>query len=129
MRFTIAPFYAALLTFGYVILALQVTRNRRRTRTVLGAGADRRMERAIRAHGNFAEYVPLALLLLGFAELQGQPAWLLHLFGIGLIAGRGLHALDISRENERIPLRVTAMALTFAVLIGNSMALLFYALR
>lgn len=54
MRFTIAPFYAALLTFGYVILALQVTRNRRRTRTVLGAGADRRMERAIRAHGNFA---------------------------------------------------------------------------
>ena len=34
--------------------------------------------RAMRVHANFAEYVPLALILVAFAELQGQPAAFVH---------------------------------------------------
>jgi uncharacterized membrane protein YecN with MAPEG domain len=50
---------------------------------------------AIRAHGNFAEYVPLTLLLMALCELAGVGALWLHLGGGLLLAGRILHAIGI----------------------------------
>ncbi len=50
---------------------------------------------AIRAHGNFAEYVPLTLLLMALCELAGVGALWLHLGGVLLLAGRILHAIGI----------------------------------
>jgi uncharacterized membrane protein YecN with MAPEG domain len=35
---------------------------------VFGDGGDPEMSQAIRAHGNFAEYVPLGLILLGLVR-------------------------------------------------------------
>lgn len=50
---------------------------------------------AIRAHGNFAEYVPLTLLLMALCELAGVGALWLHLGGGLLLVGRILHAIGI----------------------------------
>jgi uncharacterized membrane protein YecN with MAPEG domain len=120
----VVPVYAALLGFIHVFLAMRVIRHRRKSRVPVGAGGNRVLERVIRAHGNFIEYVPLAIILMTFVEMQGAPAWRLHLLGVLLIAGRVIHAISISNENEKIRLRVVAMLLTFIVLVSSS-ALIF----
>jgi uncharacterized protein len=111
------PLWAALVALLYVGLAAQVIRARYRTRTALGDGDDPGLARAIRAHANFAEYVPLILILLVLAELQGAWPWLLHLQGAMLLAGRAVHAYGISQVDEVLPRRSIGMALTLVVLV------------
>ncbi len=117
----ITAFYASLLAVLFVGLALRVIRLRRRERVAVGDGDSPALRRAIRVHANFAEYVPLALLLMAFAEAAGASEWCIHLLGIGLLVGRLLHAFGVSRIDEDIRLRTAAMALTFAVLIGAAL--------
>jgi len=81
----IVPAYAALLTFIYIFLSSKVIRSRVVTRIGIGTGGNRGLERQMRIHANFAEYVPLALLLLAFMEMQGRSACLLHLLCIALV--------------------------------------------
>lgn len=116
MPLVATPLWAALLALLYLALAGLVIRSRYRTRTAIGSGGDQRLERAIRAHANFAEYVPLAVLLLLLAELQGASLWLLHLLGGTLLAGRTLHAFGISNTEEVLAFRSSGMILTLAML-------------
>jgi uncharacterized protein len=120
------PLWASLLVFLYLWLAAQVIRARYRTRTAVGSGGDPGLERAIRAHANFAEYVPLILVLLLMAELQGAASWLLHLLGAALLVGRALHGYGISRTDEVLAFRSSGVILTLTVL--GSAALLNLAL-
>lgn len=124
MTVAIVPVYAAVLAVGYVWLAVRVIGARRAGRVALGTGGDMRVQRAVRAHGNFAEYVPFALILLAFAEMMGAPGWLLHLLGVALVAGRAVHAAGISREPEDFRLRIAGMSVTFGVLGLASLAIL-----
>ena len=78
--------------------------------------------RRARAHANFAEYVPLALVLMALVELQEGSTWTLHLIGALIIAGRLIHAFGISREPENGRLRVFGIALTLAALITGALA-------
>ena len=109
---TITAFYAALLGLVYIALAGNVFGYRRRHHVALGHGDDPVLERRIRAHGNFAEYAPFILLLIGFAEAQGGVPWLIHGLCAALVIGRAIHAVGISRANEDYRLRATGMALT-----------------
>ena len=120
----IVPAYAAVLVLIYVVLSARVIRGRQSYRVGFGAGDSVDLERRIRVHGNFAEYVPLAVILLAFMELQGRPGWLLHLCGLVLIAARVAHALGISHETENFRLRVVGVVATFAVLIVAALSLL-----
>jgi uncharacterized membrane protein YecN with MAPEG domain len=120
----IVPIYAAAIALMFVILAVRVTRLRRVKRIAIGSGGDARLERAIRVHANFSEYVPLTLLLLAFVEMQGNPAWLIHLLALALVAGRVIHAYGVSQEKEIIRIRTVGMVATFGVLIASSMVLL-----
>jgi hypothetical protein len=116
--------YAALLALLFVGLSVRVIRLRRREGVALGGGEREPLTRAVRAHGNFAEYVPLALLLVAMVELSRPAAWIPHGFGLLLIAGRVLHAVGISRTPERFVFRTVGMAMTFGVLAGAAVFLL-----
>lgn len=63
MPLSIVPFYTALLAAFYIFLSVRVVRIRRQEKVGIGDGNNVRLRRAIRAHGNFAEYVPLAVIL------------------------------------------------------------------
>jgi len=115
--------YAALLAALCLVLSIRVVGQRRRYRVVLGT-PHRLVERAVRAHGNFAEYAPLALVLLGLLEGMGLPAPGVHALGTAFLAGRLAHAWGISREPEMLRWRVLGMALTFTVLGTGAAALL-----
>ena len=121
---TVTPIYAALAAFLLVALSARVIRLRRSARVALGAGENRSLERAIRSHGNFCEYVPLILLLMAIAELQGGPDWRLHLVGLLLLTGRIIHAVGVAQEPEPIKLRTLGMFLTFVALISGAITIL-----
>jgi len=118
------PLYAALLGLIFVALSIRTIRLRRRYRVAIGDGDNEPLRRAARVHANFAEYAPLALLLVYFAEGAGAPALLVHTLAIALVCGRLSHAWGVSQPREDFRFRVTGMALTFSVIITACLYLL-----
>lgn len=112
---TIVALYAGLLGLLYLPLAANVIRIRRADSISLGDGGNALLERRIRAHGNFAEYVPIALILIALAETGGGPPWLIHLLGIALVIGRALHAVALTSLTPRSVARVGGMVATLNV--------------
>ncbi len=121
----VVPLYTALFAVMCIVLAVRVIGARRAFRVGIGHGGHAPLERTMRVHANFCEYVPLGLLALVLAELQGRPHWLLHGLCSLLLLGRLLHAVGVSRTDEDIRLRQAGMTLTFTVL-AFAAALLFY---
>jgi uncharacterized membrane protein YecN with MAPEG domain len=111
----ITSFFAGLFALYFVRLAFDVIRLRKSHRVSLGAGGVSDLEKAIRAHGNFAEYVPLGLILMGLLESQGARPVLLLICGALLAVGRLLHAQAI--KGVRFKQRVWGMMLTFVPLV------------
>ncbi|MFC5708067.1 MAPEG family protein [Aeromonas eucrenophila] len=87
--------YAGLLGLLFLLLSFWVVKRRAQFKVMIGEGEAPEMLAAIRAHGNFAEYVPLTLLLMALCELAGVGAFWLHLGGMLLLVGRILHAIGI----------------------------------
>jgi uncharacterized protein len=112
----ITALYASLLVPLFILLSVRVIRWRREAKVAVGDGGDAVLLRRMRVHANFAEYVPLTLLMLALAESLQAPALLLHLCGASLVAGRLSHAYGVSRQPENFRFRVTGMAVTFTVL-------------
>lgn len=104
----------------YIRLALAVIGKRKAHLVAVGTGNHEDLETAIRAHGNFSEYVPFALLLMLGAEVNGSPVWFVALVAAMLVSGRLLHAAAIPAGN--IPKRVKAMKLTFGALVFGAVA-------
>ena len=114
---TIVPPYAAVLGILYLALTVAVIRNRYLLRVSLGDGDDEGLKRVIRGHGNFAEYVPLSLLLLAFAEIGGTEALVIHLGSLALLTGRLLHAYALALTPRNIFGRRYGMILTLASIV------------
>lgn len=114
----ITALYASVLVALYLVLTFRVFAERFRTRVGIGTGGDARLERAVRVHGNFAEYVPMFLAALLAAELCGAPPAALHGAAVAMLAGRALHAAGMWRAPDIRPLRATGMLLTLAGLVG-----------
>ena len=64
MTLTIIPVFAAVFAVFFVFLSINVIRARQQHKVGIGTGRNKSVERAIRVHANFAEYVPFALLLI-----------------------------------------------------------------
>lgn len=108
---------AAILTIIFVKLSFAVIGLRRKNKVGLGSGGYDDLERAIRAQGNFAEYVPIALILIACLELNGATWWLVILPGITLTIGRLIHAKGINEQPPNFSSRVLGMKFTFGTLI------------
>ena len=79
----------------------------------------------MRAHSNFAEYVPLSLLLILFVEASGAKPLFVHALGASVVAGRMSHAFGVSQIKEQYAFRVLGMALTLGPIIVAAVGLLF----
>jgi uncharacterized membrane protein YecN with MAPEG domain len=113
----ITSIIAAVLTIIFIKLSFAVIALRRKNKVGLGSGGHEDLERAIRAQGNFAEYVPIGIILIACLELNGAPWGLVLLPGIALIIGRLMHAKGINTPPPDFSLRVTGMKFTFGTLI------------
>ena len=108
--------YAGLCGLLMAWLAIQTIKVRRANKVKLGDGGVFALQSAIRAHGNFAEYMPITIILLFLLEHNGAPALLIHVIGLAFLYGRWTHAQGLLKDNLRK--RVTGMGFTLNILIG-----------
>ena len=108
----------SILTIIFIRLSFAVIGLRRKNKVGLGSGGHEDLERAIRAQGNFAEYVPFGIILIACLELNGAPWWLAAIPGITLIIGRLIHAVGINQPPPNFSKRVLGMKFTFNTLIS-----------
>jgi uncharacterized membrane protein YecN with MAPEG domain len=126
-KLEIAALYAAINILLLVVLIFRVVAGRRANRVVLGDGGKPALLRAIRAHGNAAETMPIAIgALLFMVYLDSVPAWSVQLLGAAFTAGRISHAYGVSTHPGPGPGlgRMIGMTLTLFSLIGFAIALL-----
>lgn len=124
----VTPLYAGLLTLLFMLLSYRVIRFRQKG-IPLGDGGDPRMLRVIRGHGNFAEYVPLALLMMAILELGRHSSYVLHAIGIALILSRVLHGYALSYTPKFRFGRIWGAALTFVILTVEAVLCLWQAFQ
>ncbi len=117
---TITLSYASVLGLIFLFLSVNVVRLRASTKISLGFGEDETLEGAVRAHGNFAEYVPFILLLVGMLELQGADEILIRALGGGLIVARLSHAYGLITSSGANFGRAAGAMLTWAILLVAS---------
>ena len=109
---------ASALTIIFIKLSFAVIGLRRKNKVGLGSGGHDDLERAIRAQGNFAEYVPFGIILIACLELNGGPWWLVAILGTILIIGRLIHARGINVPPPDFSKRILGMKFTFGTLIS-----------
>ncbi len=124
MPYPVTMLYASLLGILLIMLSWGVSKVRLREHISLGAGEISDLESAIRAHGNFIEYVPFALILLMLAESTAASSWLLYTLGTSLLAGRLLHAYGIRQAKNANNYRKSGTALTWLMILATSFYLL-----
>jgi len=121
--FQIVAFYIALNLILAPILMFRVGQIRIGKKINLGDGGDELMLSRIRAHGNFTENAPLALLgLIGLAMLGANPI-VLHIFGAAFFIGRILHAMGMTGSFGQG--RLVGTLLTLLTFFGQAGYLLF----
>lgn len=114
---------AGLLGLLAVSLTASVGHMRTQKKIYLGDGGDKELLAAIRAHGNFMEYVPLCLVLIYFvSDFYGY--WYTSIMAVVLLLARVLHAGGILGF---IPLGRTIGAAGTTILLVVASALIIYA--
>jgi hypothetical protein len=116
----VTAFFAGLLALVFLALTVYVIVRRYHMKLSLGDGGDQDMVRRIRAHANFAEYVPLALILMALNELNGATQGYLALMGVTLTFGRMSHFYSLTmheaKPQGRIIFRQIGMGCTLTVI-------------
>jgi len=124
----VTPLYAGLLALWLLALSVRVVRIRQRG-IAFGDNGDVNVARVIRAQANFAEYVPLALLMMGFLEVSHFSIYLLQAFGITLLAARLVHGAALSFGWQPRFGRVTGATLTLIVTLIEGVLCVYQGLR
>ena len=117
MSLSISPLFAGLLIVIQVAMTAFVGLYRVKSGIQFLDGGNVTMTRRMRAHGNFTETVPIALLVMVLAEASGAPTALLWGGGAVLLLGRLLHAFTIVKYGTA-PGRAIGMAMTVLPMAG-----------
>jgi uncharacterized protein len=120
--------FAGLCALLQCLLTALVIRQRITAGVNLLDGGDEPLLRRIRAHGNFVETAPMALLLLALLELRGLGAAWLWGIGICLVLGRLFHLAGILNK-QAMWSRLVGMVLTLCVLSLQGVLCLWLFLR
>ena len=113
----VTSLFAALLTLLYIVLAIRIIRLRWRERVGIGTGESLPLKAAVRVHGNFAEYVPLGLILLLLMEVNGASELLLFAMGGLLFVARIFHAIGLTKSIGVSIYRTIGVLGTFSMLL------------
>lgn len=130
MSFPVTLFYGGALALWFLVLTIRVIQGRGQPGgPSLGDGGDAGLQRRIRGHANFAEYVPLILVLLAMLEVNGASTLLLHGIGAALLIGRLLHGFTFAFTEHFALGRVAGIVLTLVSLLTAGVAALWVGLQ
>jgi uncharacterized protein len=116
--------YAGLLGLLAAALTLNVILNRVRTGVESGDGGVASLMQAIRAHANFVEQAPIALIVIACAEAAGARTIVVTSLGIALLVSRAAAAYALNKSIMQSPLRQFAGGLSDLLLVAASAATL-----
>ena len=120
----ITALYAALLVAVLVCLTTRIGLLRAKTRISILDGGNDQVALEMRRHGNFAEHVPLILVLMAIVEINGGSPVFLHVVGIALVICRIAHPFGLHSDRVQTPLRLVGAVGTSLVTIAlGAMAL------
>lgn len=124
----ITAFYAGLLGILFLILSIWVSMGRAQFKVHHGDGGKAPLQRRIRIQANFAEYVPLALLLIALNEAAGAADWIVQFLLVALLIARLVHPVGMVAPEgspQQYALRAPAMMATWTVIaIASAMLVL-----
>lgn len=127
MGLTASAFYVGINILMTLSLAFLVTNMRERTGIMTGDGGNEDLKKAIRAHGNNIEYVPLVLVAIITMDMLGMADVWVHAIGSAFVFSRALHAIGIYETLDRSPLRFVGAVGTYAVLLASGLIILLQA--
>lgn len=107
-----------------VLISFPIANRRRATKLSAGDGGDERFNRLIRAQANFAEYTPLAIIVIGLIEMNGFAQMFVCGLAAALAVGRLLHLIGM--VGPVLVARALGMILTFGVLLTGGAALVWH---
>ncbi len=116
---TLTAFYAAILSLIFAGLSSWVVIGRGQFSVFHGDGGNDRLSRRIRAQGNFAEYVPLILLLIAFLEAGGANRSVVRALLLILVVVRIMHPIGMVAPQDSLQqyvFRGTSAAATLLIL-------------
>ena len=122
--FQIVALYVALHLVLAPVLMVRVGQVRMKEKVSLGDGNSPALFARIRAHGNYVETAPFALIgLFTLAMMNAHPI-ALHIFGAVFLFGRILHAHGMAQKGSMGKGRVTGMMMTLFTFFGTALYLL-----
>ncbi len=123
--FEIVALYVALNLLLLPVLMLRVGQTRMSSKVSLGDGGDSSLLARIRAHANFTETAPFALIgLISLASLQAAPL-VLHIFGAGFTFGRIAHAHGMAQKDALGRGRTIGALLSLLTFVGMALTLIY----
>lgn len=123
-----ASLWAGLCLLLLMVLSVLTVRQRQTHKVAIGDGGVETVQRAARAFGNAAEYIPAGLAVLALMVVVGAPPLTLHLAGATLLTGRLAHAVGMSRTSGPSVGRIGGMMVTYLFLLCSAVTLIFYAI-
>jgi uncharacterized membrane protein YecN with MAPEG domain len=125
------PFYTAIYTailgLFAALLTVNVILNRVRAKVDIADGGVAALAQAIRAHANFAEHTPLALLLIGLVEAVGYRAAIVNGLAVVLLVARLLSAWGLNSSLKQTFGRQSGAGLTILVTVISAVLILYAA--
>jgi len=115
----VTAFYAAGLGLIFAVLSCWVMAGRFKLRILHGDGGNDTMNHRMRAHGNFAEYVPLILILAAFFEASGGSRGVVRVLLVVLTIARMMHPVGMVapvNSVQQYAFRATSVVATVTVL-------------
>ncbi len=115
---------AAVINFW---LGMRIGQLRTRFKIGVGDGGNEAIVRRMRAHANFIENTPLALILIGLIEASGKAGVWLAPVGALFMIGRVLHGIGMDGGSLQIG-RMIGTLLAFLIQIGLAVVAILIAL-
>lgn len=133
MLFLLTSLYASFLALIFVVLSVNVSKLRLKQQVRLARKSARgenkkqvtsveqmkstSLEMAKRAQTNFAELVPICIILMLLVEFNFGSSWHIHALGMTLVFARIIHAFGVIRsKGNESSLRILGVVLTILVL-------------
>jgi uncharacterized membrane protein YecN with MAPEG domain len=125
--FNISILFTIIFIIFYLVLTIFTIKARRSAGIAYGDGNNKKLIRAIRAHGNFFEFTVFFIISSFLIEaLDGDPIYLL-IVNILFVLGRISHAYSMLRD--RLQFRVTGMMITAFTYVLNCLYLFYLYFR
>jgi len=118
-----AGFWIALNIVFLFVISARVGQMRMKHKVNLGDGGNSDVQCAIRAHGNYIEYAPLALIGLYALSTLGASALLVNILGAAFLAVRVAHFMGLGLGRWSKGRAVGTMG-TMLTLLATAIALL-----